>query len=236
MLKRRWLKLTSIRPGEDSFQASRLRRFFERVCLPIIPPVLLSVFAPFGLGLKRFRFRRNYSGQTKIHLACGTNLIEGWANIDLYANQGVLGWDLTKKLPIEPETISYVFNEHFIEHIPKADAVFMLRECSRVLKKDGILRLSTPDLSILLECYGNQNLRYWEPMGWLPSSACDLVNEGLSLWGHCYVYDRDELRQVLLESGFAEVDFVGWRESKYPNLQKIESRPFFQELIVEARK
>jgi hypothetical protein len=62
------------------------------------------------------------------------------------------------------------------------------------------------------------------------------MNEGLRSWGHQFVYDADELRDVLAEAGFVAVEWAGWRQSRHPELNDLEQRPYHQELIAEATK
>lgn len=50
--------------------------------------------------------------------------------------------------PFTPETFDYIVVEHMIEHVPYKDALKMLRECSRVLKKDGVIRISTLNIEL----------------------------------------------------------------------------------------
>lgn len=44
-----------------------------------------------------------------------------------------------------------------IEHLAWHEGLFMLKECRRILKKGGILRISTPDLGVLINLYSNNN-------------------------------------------------------------------------------
>jgi hypothetical protein len=62
------------------------------------------------------------------------------------------------------------------------------------------------------------------------------MNEGMRSWGHQFLYDAGELSRILLEAGFANVKFVQWRESTIDELAGLETRPFHNELIVEASK
>jgi predicted SAM-dependent methyltransferase len=47
----------------------------------------------------------------------------------------------------------YVFSEHMIEHVSYAEGLLMLRECLRVLKPGGRIRIATPSLEVLLDLY-----------------------------------------------------------------------------------
>jgi len=70
----------------------------------------------------------------------------GWINIDNVNYPGVdRVLDVTTGLPYSND-VSFIFAEHFVEHLSYTEAAAMLRECRRVLLDDGVLRLSTPNL------------------------------------------------------------------------------------------
>jgi predicted SAM-dependent methyltransferase len=155
----------------------------------------------------------------KLHLGCGSNILPGWTNVDLSDRKGVVRWDLTKALPIGSGTVEYIYSEHFIEHMTRDQAKALLNECCRVLGAGGVLRISTPDLNKLVDVYLRKDLTEWRDMDWCPHSPCALLNEGMRLWGHQYVYDMEELRSLLMECGFSLVEIQKWRESYHPVLQ-----------------
>jgi predicted SAM-dependent methyltransferase len=172
----------------------------------------------------------------QLHLGCGTNLLPGWVNVDFNALDGVIQHDLTQPFPLASEVIEFIYSEHFIEHITRAQALALLGECRRVLRTDGVIRLSTPNLKKLVDEYLACRISEWTDVDWRPSTPCQMVNEGLRLWGHQFVYDTEELMLLLNEAGFQQVTAVAWRESRYLELKGLECRPFHGEIIVEAVK
>jgi len=172
----------------------------------------------------------------KLHLGCGSNLLEGWVNLDLDESPGVVSHDLTKNFPIESCSISFIYSEHFIEHITRQDALSLLQECHRVLKPNGVLRCSTPNLSKLVDEYLKGKVTEWLDVGWSPSTTCQMLNEGLRLWGHQFVYDLTEMKILLQEAGFESISVAPWKQSLYAELNGLESRPFHDEIIIEAIK
>lgn len=171
----------------------------------------------------------------KIHLGCGTNYIEGWLNVDLDSPMADAHADLRKPLPYNDESVNFIFNEHFIEHITREEGIAFLRECHRVLKRGGVFRVSTPDLRWLVSQYDGGKLDEWNDVGWMPETSCRLLNEGMRLWGHQFLYDLPELFRALREAGFSDCYQVRHRESAFSELIGLECRPWHQELIVEAR-
>jgi len=178
--------------------------------------------------------RRPLSTATQIHLGCGPHVLPGWANIDLSASPGVIRCDLSYPLPIRSGCIRFIFHEHLLEHLPSNDARGLLRECRRVLAPDGVLRISTPDLRRLVQAYQAGRTDEWHDVGYHPATPCQMLNGGMRLWGHRFVYDADELRAVLAECGFRLVVPVRGRESAHRELQGLERRPDHGDLIVEA--
>ena len=184
----------------------------------------------------RFVAKARLRGARKLHLGSGLNRLNGWANVDYLLAPGVVAHDLTRPLPVRGESISYIYSEHFIEHITKPEASALLKECFRVLEPGGVIRISTPNLSKLVEEYTAGRVDEWRDVDWKPSTPCQLLNEGMRLWGHQYLYDHEELTALLQDRGFTKVERAGWRESVHPDLCKLECRPFHDEVIVEATK
>jgi|GEM_PF-2346294 len=171
----------------------------------------------------------------KLHLGSGPVHLDGWLNVDLDAPNADLHLDLRKPLSFADESIEYIFNEHFIEHITREEALALLKECHRVLSKYGVLRLSTPNLKYLAVSYLARNIDEWGEL-WRPTNPCRLLNEGMRSWGHEFLYDAEELILILSEAGFSNVRFVRWRESSIDELAGLETRPFHNEVILEAVK
>jgi len=171
-----------------------------------------------------------------LHLGCGSNILEGWINIDIKGRPGITPWDLTRPFPVESGTISFIFSEHFIEHVTLEQATNILRECHRMLRPEGVLRISTPDLRMLINVYLSGRLSDWTDVGWTPSTPCQMLNEGMRLWSHRFIYDTDEINRILEETGFQKVKRVRWRESEHQELTGLECRPFHGEIILEAVK
>lgn len=171
----------------------------------------------------------------KLHLGCGTQHFTGWINVDIISNADVVH-DLTKPLPFEDNSVEYIFNEHFIEHLTYYQGKKFLEECYRVLIPEGVLRISTPNLDWLVKCYIENRTDEWQNVGWSPLTECQLMNEGLRLWGHQYVYNETELSTLVKSVGFTNVISEGYRISKFEDLKNLETRPFHNEVILESTK
>lgn len=169
-----------------------------------------------------------------LHLGCGERLMPGWYNLDISPPHGGIKQDLTKRLPYLDDSVDHIFTEHFIEHITWDEGVALMKECKRVLKADGRIRISTPDLRYLVEQYLQGEL-IDIPGVWSPRCLASMVNEALSKWGHRMVHDFESLGAMMLLGGFRDVEPMEYRKSDFPALCGLEHRPFMGELIVEAR-
>lgn len=74
---------------------------------------------------------------TKLNIGCGGNILEGFQNHDLDV-------DICKPLPWENDSVDFILAEHVFEHVPGPDAFRFLKECRRILKPGGVLRLCVP--------------------------------------------------------------------------------------------
>lgn len=171
----------------------------------------------------------------KLHLGCGQIIKEGWVNVDLEPAKGGIRRDLSRPFPEESDSVDFIFHEHFIEHLTREQGVAFLKECYRVLRPGGVMRLSTPDLYMLAIWYQQGPIDQW-PGTWEPKSPARFFNEAMRLWGHQFLYDQEEIGDVLAEAGFKTILVETHGTSDYDELREIEARPYHQDLIVEATK
>lgn len=89
-----------------------------------------------------------------LNLGCGHRHHSGWTNVDFRSTgPGVMAHDLHKGLPFEDCEFDAVYHSHLLEHFPKSQAPAFLRECYRVLKPKGFLRVVVPDLEKMARLY-----------------------------------------------------------------------------------
>lgn len=94
-------------------------------------------------------FQHSAAGFYGINLACGDKLcrVAGWINADHNpSTKDVVKVNLLKPLPFQDNTFDVVYHSQFIEHLPEDKASVFMRECYRILKPNGVLRVVTPDL------------------------------------------------------------------------------------------
>jgi len=89
-----------------------------------------------------------------LNIGCGTRFHKDWVNIDLVSDsKEVIQCDILKGLPFADATFDVVYNSHFLEHLSYDDGKRVLKECWRVLKANGVLRIVLPDLERMINQY-----------------------------------------------------------------------------------
>ncbi len=178
------------------------------------------------------------SNGLKLHIGCGQVALRGWVNID---NQPLPGvdrvLDVTTGLPYS--NASFIFAEHFIEHLSYTDASRFLKACRAALLPDGILRLSTPNLDWVW-------MTHYHKGAWRDAADevndCFMLNKAFRGWGHQFLYNLETLRATLHATGFAEIEISSYGQSRHTALQNLEKHETYIDdpdmphvLVVEAR-
>ena len=89
-----------------------------------------------------------------LNLGCGSHFHPSWTNVDLVPRvEGVRRCDVRAGLPFPAQVFDAVYHAHVLEHLPRDGALPLLRECLRVLRPDGILRVVVPDLERVAQLY-----------------------------------------------------------------------------------
>lgn len=191
----------------------------------------------------------------KLQIGCGKNTLPGWLNADFNpVTPEVIYLNAVAPFPFPDASFDFVFSEHMIEHIPFAAGQKMLRECQRILKPGGKIRLSTPNLkniaSLALDPRTPQKEEYARVATekYIPENKKLLpgfvVNNFYWDFGHYFVYDPDTMAFALESAGFGQVEPVRSGVSSTPDLAGLEaherivgkSLDEFETMIFEATK
>jgi predicted SAM-dependent methyltransferase len=181
-----------------------------------------------------------YPRGPRLHVGSGEHRIGGWNNADLTLSgaQDVL-IDVRRPLPFQSGSIRFIHSEDLLEHIELDEGLGFLRECYRVLKPRGVMRLLTPDAAaIVRRVYQNAEVRHsrWCRRELGASEPVEALNMHFRMNGeHRFIYDYPYLRKVLEQVGF-EVRRVRWNESRNRELRYLDLRDFGLNLFVEAEK
>jgi len=88
-----------------------------------------------------------------LNIGCGAWSHPGWVNIDLWGVADVICHNITEGLPFSDENFDVVYHSHLLEHIPLIEALSFMKECHRVLKPGGVIRILVPDLEQIATLY-----------------------------------------------------------------------------------
>jgi SAM-dependent methyltransferase len=91
-----------------------------------------------------------------LNLGCGRRFHPKWTNLDFVSGSPfVRAHNLLEGVPYPEETFDVVYHSHLLEHFSREAAPIFLRECYRVLRPSGILRIAVPDLEDIVRHYLN---------------------------------------------------------------------------------
>lgn len=204
----------------------------------------------------------------KLHLGCGKVAPADWINIDSSWNawltkhpllkllitktnlikkdyleiawpKNILHHDLTKKLPFDDNSIDCIYSSHTLEHLYLDQAKNLLKECFRVLKPKGVIRIVLPDLKTLIIQYLSPTKKHiggWETNAdsfidqlQLRSSSSNngnfifrFYNKVNDTASHKWMYDNESLKYILKLAGFKDIKKRKVYQSKIRGIKNIE--------------
>lgn len=217
---------------------SGLRRLAKLAVPPpsrgAVKAALTQLIEPYS----RLRARRLKPSATplRLHLGCGSTRKPGWVNIDLFGTAADLWWNVSKPLPFSTRSVDAIFHEHLLEHLPLGRALALTRECRRVLKAGGTLRVVVPDSEASIASYTNNG----EARGALnPERPTALLaaSEVFQRHGHRSAYDFETLALLCREAGFEEVERASYGQSRLdpcPDSEHRRDRSLYVESVASA--
>ncbi len=109
----------------------------------------------------------------------------------------------------------------------------MLRECYRVLRKNGKIRISTPNLRFLIDLYTDKKSELkrkyikWHTDTYIEYAPYEdstfVINNFVRAWGHKFIYNEKILRSSLKNVGFTKIIRCDLNESTDKSLCNLEN-------------
>lgn len=206
-----------------------------------ITRILNRVYPPYILKIRRLSRQDNIS----INVGSGGTGRSDWVNIDVrrhHRDQSV-AYDIRKGLPFRSDSVDRIFAEHVVEHLEfNQEATHFLRDCHRVLKPGGFLRVIVPDGERWLHAYVTKDATLWRNLG-MPQLPEDMptpmamINHVFHQNGeHFFAYDFATMDHILRMAGFSYVDKSSFGQSADPELALDLASHQQYSLYVEARK
>ena len=152
---------------------------------------------------------RGANGARHLHLGCGTKYLSGFLNIDGNLFNKIDVWlDVRNGLPFHSNSVASIYSTHMFEHFYPDELKRLLRECVRVLKPGGGIRLIVPSLESAIAAYTQARRdwfydsfpRHFDSLGGRFSNFvfCD--------GQHRTAFDFSYLSEELRAAGFREVE------------------------------
>jgi len=142
-------------------------------------------------------------------------------------------------IPLNNESCEVIFCSHMFEHIPHTKLEDIVLEFNRLLEKNGILRILTPDLKEISKAYVEKNKFFFQKakeedenirtdlglggmlMNFIVSPGQDTalfnrnIDTFISGYAHIYLYDFEMLEIILSKCGFYSIQQMQFCESDY---------------------
>jgi len=171
---------------------------------------------------------------------------EGWITLDHKQSRvdqkAILGD--ADDIPLESQSCKTIFCSHVIEHIPHYKFEQVLLEFNRVLQKDGIIRILSPNLLLLAKAYVEKDETFYKKilsedenvrkdlgyggtfMNFIVSPGQDTVifnntlTEFIGGLGHIYLYDFEMVKILLERYGFYDIKQKKFCESELKDYEE----------------
>ncbi len=147
-----------------------------------------------------------------IQLGSGRELLEGWINADGRVGRGILSMYFPRGLKrFRDNSAELIYSSHFLEHLEYPEpAGFFLKECFRILKPGGKIRIVVPGIEKIIRAYVDNNREFFEIQASMHPSWCrsrlDHLMYALQMEGrHKYGYDYETMKNLMEDAGFIDV-------------------------------
>ena len=192
-----------------------------------------------------------------VNIGCALTAPDGWYNIDNSPTiwlsrvpvarrifktpvwpKSVHRHDVLKGLPFADVSVDFIYSSHTFEHFTYAQSLALTKECFRVLKPQGMLRIVVPDLASLVRDYLTDSAplashRFIQRL-LLGHTWHDLLHPGAH---HSQMFDERSLVAMVQEAGFNNPSVSHFAESRIPNVLSVELEERKREsLYVEVEK
>ena len=141
----------------------------------------------------------------KLHLGCGVKHLTGFINIDVRMLDGVDEVDDVSVLSkYSQNSVDLIYACHVLEHSKRNQYFDTLKRWHCILKDNGILRISVPDIEkVFLHYHNNGNLRILRGFLW--------GGQNYEQNFHYIGWDFKTLKEDLIEVGFKNILRYDWR-------------------------
>lgn len=150
----------------------------------------------------------NQHANRKIHFGSNFNL-KGYLNSQVISDIPI---DICKKLPFETNSVDLIFSCHVVEHIHYREFLFFLKESLRVLRKGGVMIITTPSIKKISNIlYGTDEVKKNELLrrqsklikdDFIEKNSATQINIVMRGFGHRFIYDFDLVKSLAEKIGY----------------------------------
>jgi len=167
-----------------------------------------GILFPLSKALRpiyRLHHTRRNGRVRRVQLGCGPKYLDGFINIDGNFQRRVdYLMDIRAGLPFDDDSIEFIYSCHTLEHLFITDALTVLGECRRVLRPDGVLRLTLPDF------LHAQRILDRKETSTFPRSFASPEGQAINFLfcdgQHKFAYTPEVIREIALNIGFRRVE------------------------------
>jgi len=152
-----------------------------------------------------------------LNLGCGDNRLPApWQNHDADV-------DITKRLPWADNSVRFIVIEHCVEHVDYYQAIEFFKEARRVLEIGGVLRVTVPSLTQVMNCQDQSYFDWLHKKGWAPTADDrGAMHAMLYCHGHKTAWNAMLMEATLYFAGFNAPHKMNLGWSSHPELRGIE--------------
>lgn len=221
--------------------------------------VLLSLFSHRTLALLRWDFhflrvrlgnrlaRRNPAKLIGTKRPLYLNLGSGprgladpqWVNVDGYPDANVHHcMDFNRPFPFPANSFDGIFCEHVFEHFDLEHGLALFRQCFRVLRPGGCIRIIVPDGEKVMRTYFDDPADLVKRRQSQTACAMEAVNSYFrQRYEHQCLYDWPLMEHQLRQAGFDSVLRASYKQGKVSQAILLDDQKYeWESLYVEGSK
>lgn len=197
----------------------------------------------------------------KYNLGCGPKFYQNFLNVGYWAqlqegaiykdlngttNTYMLNHDLRNGIPAADNSLDLAYHSHMLEHLSYTDGIEFTKECLRVLKPGGTLRILVPDLELWINAYTNNNSFFFEQYRQMGGIDPDIyVTKAAVFMGmlhnheHKCGYDFESLKWLVEHVGFTDIKrtlYGAGTIDDIENIEKVDPIRTMESLCIECKK
>lgn len=214
-----------------------LKNIFE-----LISKFMKKIFLKYGYELEINLSKKkilNQNDQLNLNIGAGQYVINNFKSLDFYSehyypnkkkfNKERVEYDIRQdNVPYEDNSVDNIYCSHVIEHIEEEYVIKLIKECFRVLKPSGVLRISCPDGKFLFNVSSFSN-NYWN---WRAQGSFSNKQRFTTDWNSIDQYDY-----LIRELSTPNCRFYNFKiKNNLPNNEELKKLSYkeLKEMLVEG--